>query len=419
MRNSVKVLRMKRTIWYISKYFDPKTISSPGGRGWFLMEGLADLGVQPVVITSDSNRLIEPPKLNRKVTREDRGGVTLFWLKTTKYQGAKSIRRILSWLHFEWNVLTFDKSNLPKPEVIVASSLSLLSVVSGLLLKRKYNCRLVFEVRDIWPLTVVEEGGFGKRNPFVLALSFVEKLGYKRSDAIIGTMPNLSEHVREVSGAGTPVNFVPMGVSEAHLADQKDLDPGYAEEFLSSSKMKVVHAGTIGITNALDVFFEAAVELQDNPDIEFIVVGDGPLKRFYTEKYANCNNIVFAPKVNRNQVQAVLAECDVVFFSVFPSKVWDYGQSLNKVIDYMLSGNPVVASYSGFPSMVNEAKCGSFVPAGDAGALASELKRYAAMTRSDRKLIGARGRDWLLKNRSYDKLAKTFGDALFSGSWHD
>ena len=45
------------------------------------MEGLADLGVQPVVITSDSNRLIEPPKLNRKVTREDRGGVTLFWLK--------------------------------------------------------------------------------------------------------------------------------------------------------------------------------------------------------------------------------------------------------------------------------------------------------------------------------------------------
>ena len=316
---------MKRTVWYISKYFDPKTTVSPGGRGWFLVEGLAGLGVDPVVITSDSNQLIEPPALDRKVTQETRDGVTLLWLKTMKYRSAKSIRRIFSWLHFEWNILTFDKSCLPKPEVIVVSSLSLLSVLSGLLLKRKYNCRLVFEVRDIWPLTLVEEGGFGKRNPFVLALSFVERLGYTRSDAIIGTMPNLSEHVRDVSGADTPVTFVPMGISESHVAEQSDLDPGYVREFLSSTRMKVVHAGTIGITNALDVFFEAAVELQECVDIEFIVVGDGPLKHFYAEKYAKCENIVFAPKVDRNQVQAVLAECDVVFFSVFPSKMWDYG----------------------------------------------------------------------------------------------
>lgn len=382
------------------------------------MEGLAGLGVDPLVITSDSNQLIEPPVLDRKVTQEARGGVTLLWLKTMKYRSAKSIRRIFSWLHFEWNILTFDKSCLPKPEVIVVSSLSLLSVVSGLLLKRKYNCRLVFEVRDIWPLTIVEEGGFGKWNPFVLALSFVERLGYMRSDAIIGTMPNLSKHVRDVSGADTPVTFVPMGISESHLAEQSDLDPGYVRKYLSSTRVKVVHAGTVGITNALDVFFEAAVELQECVDIEFIVVGDGPLKHFYAEKYAERENIVFAPKVDRNQVQAVLAECDVVFFSVFPSKVWEYGQSLNKVIDYMLSGNPVVASYSGFPSMINEANCGSFVPAGDAGALASELKRYAAMTKSERKLIGARGREWLLQHRTYDKLTKTFGDAIFAGNWH-
>ena len=214
---------MKRTVWYISKYFDPKTTVSPGGRGWFLVEGLAGVGVDPVVITSDSNQLIEPPALDRKVTQETRDGVTLLWLKTMKYRSAKSIRRIFSWLHFEWNILTFDKSCLPKPEVIVVSSLSLLSVLSGLLLKRKYNCRLVFEVRDIWPLTLVEEGGFGKRNPFVLALSFVERLGYTRSDAIIGTMPNLSEHVRDVSGADTPVTFVPMGISESHVAEQSDL----------------------------------------------------------------------------------------------------------------------------------------------------------------------------------------------------
>ncbi|MCR9190138.1 MAG: glycosyltransferase family 4 protein [Alteromonadaceae bacterium] len=382
------------------------------------MKGLVDLGVRPVVITSDSNQLIDPPHLDQRVTRESRDDITLVWLKTMKYQAAKSIRRILSWFHFEWNILRFDKAELPKPDVIVVSSLSLFSVLSGIVLRRRYRCRLVFEVRDIWPLTIVEEGGFSKRNPFVMALSFVERLGYKKSDAIIGTMPNLAEHVREVSGANTPVTCVPMGISQSHLASQKSINPEYVEKYLSSAKMKVVHAGTIGITNALDVFFEAAVRLRDNPRIEFIIVGDGPLKQFYLEKYGGFENVVFAPKVDRNQVQAVLSECDVVFFSVFPSRVWDFGQSLNKVIDYMLSGNPVVASYSGYPSMVNEAGCGTFVPAGDAVSLASELEKYAAMDVSERRAVGARGRDWLLNNRTYDKLARAFYDAVFFGERH-
>ena len=41
-------------------------------------------------------------------------------------------------------------------------------------------------------------------------------------------------------------------------------------------------------------------------------------------------------------VQSVLSRCDLLYFSVHVSTVWKYGQSLNKVIDYMLAGKPVV-----------------------------------------------------------------------------
>jgi glycosyltransferase involved in cell wall biosynthesis len=90
------------------------------------------------------------------------------------------------------------------------------------------------------------------------------------------------------------------------------------------------------------------------------------------------------------------------------SKVWQYGQSLNKVIDYMMAGKPVVASYTGFPSMINEANCGTYVPAGDVAALKDEIARYARMETQERLLIGARGKAWLIENRSYDKLAKEY-----------
>ena len=71
----------------------------------------------------------------------------------------------------------------------------------------------------------------------------------------------------------------------------------------------------------------------------------------------------------------------------------------------MRSGKPVIASYSGYPSMVDEAKCGSFIDPDDDDALANEIVRYEAMEEKDREEIGQRGADWIRKNRNFDKLA--------------
>lgn len=406
---------MGKVVWYVSKYFESKSQSTPGGRGWYLMSGLAQLGHKPIVITSDSNSLIEVPEISGRTLNIHIDGVEVLWIKTLKYGVAKSIYRISSWFDFEWKLFWLDKSKLPRPDVVVVSSLSLLTILNGLFFKRKYNCRLVFEVRDIWPLTIVEEGGASRLNPFVMFLAFVEKLGYEKSDAIIGTMPNLLQHVDEVSKTSASVHCVSMGLIEKDLENPKPLDPEFISRYLSSNKIKVVHAGTIGITNALDVFFEAAVAMRDESSVEFIIVGDGPLKDYYIEKYGHLPNLIFTPKVVKSQVQSVLSLCNIVYFSTFPSKVWRYGQSLNKLIDYMFSGKPVVASYSGYPSMVNEAESGSFVPSGDVHSLVDTLRRYAYMSQEERELIGRRGKEWLITNRSYEKLSKDFERAIFGG----
>lgn len=404
---------MSKTIWYVTKYFSPKTATSPGGRGWFLMEEMARAGYQIVVISSDSNNLVDLPVLQDKVTVQVLDGVKIVWLKTLKYTVAKSFRRILSWFHFEWNLFWLNKQRLPRPDVVIISSLSLLTIINGLLLRLRYKSRLVFEVRDIWPLTIIEEGGFSNKNIFVKGLSWLEKISYKKSDAIVGTMPNLGAHVRNVLGRDRSVFCIPMGVSQEHLSDVVDVPEEYFKKYLASDKFKIVHAGTIGITNALDVFFEAARALRENSDVEFIIIGDGALRQYYQRKYADLPNLVFAPKVPRSMVQAVLAKGDILYFSVHNSKVWDYGQSLNKVIDYMLAAKPVVASYSGYPSMINESNCGVFVPANDVGALISAILEMKSKNEEDRRKMGSRGRDWLLKNRNYSKLSSDYLKVLF------
>ncbi|WP_263079609.1 glycosyltransferase family 4 protein [Endozoicomonas sp. Mp262] len=404
-----------KTVWYISKYFEQKNKGSNGGRGWCLLYELVKRGYNATVITSDSNVLAETPVLDNSFKIDDVDGVQVVWLRTLKYTIAKSLLRVLSWFHFEWQLFKLDKKILNPPDVVVVSSISLLTILNGFLIKRKFKCSLVFEIRDIWPLTLVEEGGFSRRNPLIILLALVEKLGYKHADVIIGTMPNLLEHVNNILGYEKPVYCIPMGVDVNNYRSIISLEKGYKDTYLSSDKVKIVYAGTIGITNALDVFFEAAKHLEGNKDIEFIIVGDGPLRERYIKLYGNLNNLVFAPKVNKNSVQSVLNECDIVCFSAYPSKVWNYGQSLNKLIDYMSSGKPIIASYTGFKSMINESGCGSFVPAGDVLALVSEIKYYAALSGEERSAIGQKGKEWLFENRSYEKLACEFEDVIFNG----
>jgi glycosyltransferase involved in cell wall biosynthesis len=154
--------------------------------------------------------------------------------------------------------------------------------------------------------------------------------------------------------------------------------------------------------------FDCARALRDRPDIHFLIVGRGGLKAHHEAACADLPNVSFPPAVPRTMVQPVLARCDLLYFSVHVSKVWKYGQSLNKVVDYMLAGKPIVASYTGFPSMVNESGGGSFVPAGDVDALKEEILRYAAMPEQERQKMGATGRDWLLRNRRYADLADDY-----------
>ena len=138
-------------------------------------------------------------------------------------------------------------------------------------------------------------------------------------------MPNLSSHVVNVCETPAPVYCIPMGISSEMIESVEPIDAEYIKRYLSSNKFKVVYAGTIGITNALDVLFETASRFKDNMDIEFLIVGDGPLKYRYMAEYGHLSNVIFAPKVTKNQVQTLLAYCDVVYFSVFPSKVGNMG----------------------------------------------------------------------------------------------
>ena len=404
MKDDVKT----KTIWLVWKYCRLPGAGVYPARGFSLLREMARRGHDCTIITARHDWSLSRDKniLGRDVETVD--GVRVITLNILGYRRAKSFQRILGWLHFEFRVLFLRLVHVRTPDVIIVSSLSLLSVISGLYFKRKFSCKLIFEVRDIWPLILIENGGFSVRNPFVRFLGLLEWAGYKYADQIVGTMPNLGAHVRGILGYDRSVACIPMGVPEEMISHGASEFPSHLEAVFPKAKFVLTHAGSIGIDNALETLLDAARLLQDDSQIAFFIIGKGDLVEHYKTVCADLPNVIFADPVANKYVQPILQRSSALYFAAHPTVVLKYGQSLNKLIDYMYSGRPIIGSYSGLPSMVNEADCGEFVSAGDALSLVRVLKIWAAKSSVEMDVIGARGRRWVLENRTFDRLTDDY-----------
>ena len=121
---------MRKTIWCISKYAVPLKYGYLH-RFFTLAREFQTLGHDAIVISSDSNRLGEFPAFTSTYTHECIDGVPTWWIRTLKYRRSGSVRRVLSWLDFEIKLWLMPKKALPKPDVVIVSSLSLLTVLNG------------------------------------------------------------------------------------------------------------------------------------------------------------------------------------------------------------------------------------------------------------------------------------------------
>ena len=403
-------------IWCISKYASIPPYGT-GARLFHLTKAFIDLGHNAVLITSDSTHLAQYPATDKVYNYDEPEGVPVYWLKTKKYKKSFSAARIVSWLDFERRLFGLNTNKLARPDVVIISSLSVFSIVYGLYLKKKFKAFLVFEIRDIWPLTMTEEADFSKFHPLVLFIGFLERVGYKYSDLIVGTMPKLDLHINKVLGYNRPFHCSPLGFNDKDYSGEKiDETKNPFNEVFPKDKIIIGYSGSMGISNALDPFINVIYELRDNLNIHFMLVGSGDLKQKYEVKLSQCNNVDFLSKIPQSKVKYFLAKCDMVFLSTKSSKIWEYGQSMNKVVEYMLAGKPIIATYNGYPSMINESNCGVFIKPTEGESIEEGIKtallQLVNIDSNEREEMGKRGQDWIKSRRSYSYLAKQYLDKI-------
>jgi glycosyltransferase involved in cell wall biosynthesis len=334
-------------------------------------------------------------------------GINYTCIKTYKYKKTASLRRIISWIDFELKLFRMPLIGIQKPQVVVISSLSIFSILYGYYLKKKFKSFLVFEIRDIWPLTLTEEGKFHKWHPLVILISIIEKFGYAKSDLVVGTMPLLFQHVENILGYEKSFLCSPLGFNAEDYNTPIISSKNPFVKYKSKEKFIIGYAGSMGLSNSLECFVDT-IKLMHSENVFFILVGSGDYKEKFENELKEYNNVLFLPKIDQAQVKYFLEICDVVYLSTKKSKVWEYGQSMNKVVEYMLAAKPIVATYFGYPSMINEANCGYFLNSENPNDLKRIFLELSKLPKEELKNIGDNGLKWMYENRTYEKLALNY-----------
>ncbi len=409
----------KTSIWILNHY--AATPDMPGGtRHYDLARHLVAKGYDVTIIASSFHHMTHTelrlkPGESWKV--EEINGVRFVWLKTFPYQ-TNNWRRVVNMLAYMTRSSRYGSRlpkldlRVPRPDVIIGSSVHLLAVISAYRLAKRFRCRFIMEVRDLWPQTPVEMGRLSRKHPLIWGLRVLEKFLYRRAEKIITVLPNAAEYISPLGVPREKIVWVPNGVEISNYAHVPPYDGGDPNNFT------ILYLGTQAFYHGLDTVLDAAnlLRADGNTSARFLFVGDGPDNARLRERAAHLHldNVEFRPPVPKSQVKQVLGEADAMMFAFRDLPVFKFGISPLKLFDYLASLRPIMYSVRDEQNVVETARAGITVPPEDPKALAQAIKRLLSMSREERIQMGVNGYAYVKANHDIGVLADKL-DAVFQG----
>ncbi|EKU57209.1 MULTISPECIES: glycosyltransferase family 4 protein [Acinetobacter] len=405
----------KKTFWFINQYSStPET--AMGGRHYYLAQELAKKGHQVYVIAGRYSHLLRNPKQfdEQYFIEEIIPNFSFVWINLPEYQEAHSKQRVLNWFKFSWLLRNMSNVIPAKPDVILYSSPSLIGYLGAKYLANKFRVPFIFEVRDIWPLTLMELGGHSSKHPFIKFMQWVEDRAYKKADYVFSNLYNAVEHMQTRGLDSSKFHWIPNGVSLEEVSQKQPLNAETLSQ-LPQNKFIIGYTGTIGVANAIDDLIEAAKILSSNPQLHFVLVGSGKEKENLIKKVQSLNlhNITFIDAIPKKQIQSMLEQFDICYIGWQKNSLYRFGIAPNKLPEYLYAGKPIIHAFSGKGDIVQQAQAGITIEAEDPEAIVGAVQQLYNLTAEQRQQLGSNGKQFVLQHLEYAMIAEKLENIVF------
>lgn len=265
----------------------------------------------------------------------------------------------------------------------------------ALVLKKLQNVPVYFWVMDLWPESLEIAGGV--KNKFVLGFfkNMVIRF-YKNSEKILITSKGFKKSILEKGDFEEKLEYFPNWAEDAISEGDKNypvltLPVGF----------KVMFAGNVGEAQDLEAIMDAALELKNHGEIKFIIVGDGRKMTYVQnviQKHGLENTVITVGRFPVEAMASFFDKADVMLVSLKDDTIFNLTVPA-KVQAYMSASKPIVAMLNGEGAeIIEEAKCGLAVAAGNAKQLAKTILKMSDLPSSELEKMGINSRNFFQQN---------------------
>lgn len=388
-------------------------------RPYYLSREWVKMGHSVTVIAGDYSHLRKNnPKVKSDFQSEIIGGIEYVWIKTGSYSG-NGAKRAVTMGRFVKTLLFHSRmiANRWKPDVVIGSSTYPLDTYPAQRIAKFANARYVHEVHDMWPATLYEVGGMSRNHPFVVAMQIAENSAYRNCNKCVSLLPFAKDYM--VEHGLSPEKFV--NIQNGVVKEEWDKPMPLPEEhrrFFENQKDRFIvgYFGGHALSNALDRILDIAKYFEQDAvkDIEFVLVGNGLEKKriMSRAKKEGISNVAFLPPVSKKAIPSLLAYFDCSYMTGMDSPLYRFGLCLNKLYDSMMAGVPVICAFNAPDTLVRIFDCGYQCDPSKPQQVIDAISKLYCMSKDDRERIGRNGKEGIINNYTYSKLAKEFIDCV-------
>lgn len=381
-------------------------------RPYYMAREWVKMGHNVRIVAGDYSHLrIKNPSIKKDFTTRKIDGIKYTWLITGDYEG-NGVKRAFTMFRYTRKLWDNAKglARAWKPDVVIASSTYPLDTYPAQKIAKFAGAKYIHEVHDMWPATLYEIGGMSKKHPFVVMLQAAENSAYKHCDQVVALLPDSKEYMVKHGLRPKKFHNIQNGILEEEWQDKLPLPDEHKQLFDSlTGKFVVLYMGGHALSNALDILIDAAKNEIDK-NVAFVLVGDGVEKEKLMERVKNeqINNVYFLPPVKKTMVPSLVERADCSYMGALDSPLYRFGLCLNKMYDCMMAGKPVICAINAKNTLVEKYECGMMADPTDVNSINKCIHLIKAMPKQERNKMGMNGKNAVLENFTYKKLAEQF-----------
>ena len=398
-----------KTVWILNHYAQEP--GGPGGtRHYSLARHLLDSNWRSVVVAASTEHITGRQRLllHEPLRLETFDGVLFLWVRTPEYKG-NGITRIKNMLAYSWKSwVPATTRQLPRPDIVIGSSVHPFAAVAGLLLARRFRVPFVFEVRDLWPQTLIDMGKLSSTGIPARLMKSLEKWLYRKAARIIVLLPRAQNYIVPLGIPKNKIVYIPNGVEVSGIPNSAN----------ASDTFTLMYFGAHGHANGLEtLLLSMKILAQEGRDggLRLRMIGDG-VQRQSLITMANqlgLLNVSFEGAVSKSEIPNLAAQADAFIISVLDlPNLYRFGVSMNKLFDYLAANRPIILAGNIPQNPVAESNSGITVAPNNPEALANAIATLASLSIAERTRMGAAGFEFVKANHSFALLAKRLAVVL-------